>query len=198
MGNMLGQELLQGVWVQEFSFSHGRLFSSFLVFNPDMFEISTEINAPAVLVKECLFIESLEYRAKHVLILLDSGHLIETKLRCQSASDAVSATDELQMVRSYPADGNIWNKHQGVIVCMRVVGCTLVTLGSDYTVRTWSLFSGLSLSRVIHPGFREGFSPVGMQLCHHGLVLASSNSQEHSNVDLYGACDLHLIDFLPS
>jgi hypothetical protein len=77
---------------------------------------------------------------------------------------------------------------------MRVIGSTLITLGVDYTIRTWDLVTGLSHTRIITPGIKDGFSPMGMQICQLGLVIASTNSNEDSE-DLYGTCHLHVIDF---
>lgn len=182
MGNIT-DELLLAIWIQEFSLvDNSLLFSAAALIEPSAFE--TSLITP-VKITEMYFIESAEYRSKHLLVLFDCGTLLEYDLR---------SYEEFTHVRCFPSDGNVWNKHQGVIVCMRVVGSTLVTLGIDYSIRTWDLMTGLSSPRVLYPCIKEGFTPVGLQICHFGLVAASTNNHEDSQ-DFYGACNLHVIDF---
>lgn len=182
-----GEALLRALWIQEFSYaSHAPLFAQVAVLDASEFE---GLLGP-VAVTDALLIESDEYRAKHLLVLLDAGWLLEYDL-----APCSSAQEEYGHLRALPSDGNVWNKHQGAVVCMRVLGRTLVTLGADHSVRTWDLFSGLCGARVIFPGLREGFTPVGLQVCRLGLALASTNNQEDGGEDFFGECHLHLIDF---
>ena len=177
------EELLLAIWIQEFSLiDNSLLFSATSLVDPAAFE---SLLVSQVKITEMYFIESAEYRSKRLLVLFDCGTLLEYDLR---------SSEDFTHVRSFPSDGNVWNKHQGMIVCMRVVGSTLVTLGIDYSIRTWDLLTGLSSPRVLYPCIKEGFTPIGLQICQFGLVAASTNNHEDSP-DFYGACHLHVIDF---